>query len=335
MSWLDASYITDSHKKDELLCEASLSQEQLAVATTQNVYWWQTLADDWQGGALCSFNPDTPEFAENVREWQVANTGFEPDGIFDRRMNTLFGGQEFIPPTGTDYVLVNGEHISCNFPVVSPDEKDALVFDHGFYDEALVRPNLFVVHWDGCMDAHQCFNVLRSRKLAVQFMLDTDGTTYQGVDPGHATPWHAGRVNRRAWGVEIANPVLPERNKFCKPERPVTQMYVRGDTHKVLDFYDVQLQNLVKLLDWACTFASIPRQVPAFKGKMGDYGPPEYWKSVANSYFPPDGDKWNVRGFKGICGHYHQDNNKCDPGMYRVWQYILENLPGCQVVEVG
>jgi hypothetical protein len=336
MSWLDSSYLIDSHKKAEFICEASLSQEQLAVALTQNTYWWQSLADRWMGETLCGWEHDTAEFAECVREWQLANTDLEPDGVFDERMNQLFGGQPFVPPTGTDYILVNGEHVACDFSVVSPDEPGALVFDHGFYDTGLLTPDLFVVHWDGCMDSHQCFNVLRSRKLAVPFMLDSDSdaTIYQGVDPAKATCWHAGSVNRRAWGVEIANPVLPERNAKCKPPREITQMFVRGDTHKVLDFYPQQLKKLVKLLDWSCTYAGIPRQLPAYKGKVGDV-PSELWKSVANSYIKGPGDKWNVDGFKGIIGHYHQDNNKCDAGMYPLWQYVLENLPGCRVVEVG
>lgn len=336
MSWLDTSYITDSHKRTELLFDDSLSQEQLNTATTQNVYWWHQLADDWAGDQVSKADPDSARFADDIRQWQLSNTGFEPDGICGPKTNKAIQADVFEAPPGKDYFLINGVRVdSEGLRVVTPDEPGALVFDQGFYDAPLLDPDLFVVHWDGCMDSHQCFDVLRSRKLSVLFMEDCDATVWQGVDPAHATCWHAGRVNRRAWGVEIANPVLPERNKRCQPPRPLTKMFVRGDMHEVLDFYPVQLQGLVKLLDWVCDYTKLPRQLPAYKGKLGDFGPPEIWKSVANSYFPPTGDKWNVGGFKGICGHYHQDNNKCDPGMYTVWQYVLENLPGCRVVEVA
>jgi N-acetyl-anhydromuramyl-L-alanine amidase AmpD len=188
-----------------------------------------------------------------------------------------------------------------------------------------MTPNLFVIHWDGCTSAKQCFNVLVSRGLSVPFLLDNDATIYQTLNLSKSYGWHAGHVNPRALGVEIANPVLPERNKYCDPPRPVTTMQVRGDKHQILGFYEAQLAALVQLLDWCCSQYPIPRQIPAYKGKPGH---------VANSYIKGPGDVWDVMGFKGICGHFHQDDNKCDPGM-DVWSYILANLPGCTVVETA
>lgn len=335
MSFLDFTYLLDSHKRAELLNDDELSQEQLNTATTQNVYWQQKLGNDWVGSQASGSPVGSPEFAEDIRQWQLSNTGFEPDGICGPKTNKAIQADVFEAPPGKDYFLISGIKVdSEGLRVVTPDEPGALVFEQGFYHEPLLQPDLFVVHWDGCMDSHQCFDVLCSRKLSVLFMEDCDATIWQSVDPAYATCWHAGRVNRRAWGVEIANPVLPERNKRCQPARPLTKMYVRGDMHEILDFYPIQLEGLVKLLDFSCHQTGLPRQLPAYKGQLGVLGPEEQWKLVANSYFPPTGDKWNVGGFKGICGHYHQDNNKCDPGMYQVWQYILENLPGCQVVEV-
>ncbi len=63
----------------------------------------------------------------------------------------------------------------------------------------------FVIHYDVCGTSKRCFKVLHDeRGLAVQFMLDLDGTIYQTLDLKEGA-WHATKANGRSVGIEIAN----------------------------------------------------------------------------------------------------------------------------------
>ncbi|MDP2138913.1 MAG: peptidoglycan recognition family protein, partial [Candidatus Didemnitutus sp.] len=63
----------------------------------------------------------------------------------------------------------------------------------------------FVLHYDVCGIAKQCFNVLHDhRGLSVHFMLDLDGTIYQTLDLKERA-YHATTSNHRSVGIEIAN----------------------------------------------------------------------------------------------------------------------------------
>jgi hypothetical protein len=300
----------------------TLTPDQIQYACKRNPYWQRELASQWAGGLVSKEMVNSPLFAEDIYQFQKEQ-GLTMDGICGPRTNAAAAEVPYEPPVGTEYILVNGQKLTCDFPVISPDEPGALVFTDGFYPEPLLMPTLFVLHWDGCLSSRSCFDVLCGRDLSVLFMLDKDGTTYQGVDPAKATCWHAGTVNRWAWGVEICNPVYPKYQNTAYP-RPLSTMQVRGDNSKILGFYPIQVQNAVKLCHWVCNYAGIPKQLPAQMGKPAD---------VYNSYFAPQPptNKWDIHGFKGVAGHFHQDNNKCDPGM-ELWYALIES--GFAVVEV-
>lgn len=298
----------------------TLTPEQVAYAIQRNPYWMSELGSQWAGGLISEHDVGTPQFAEDVYQFQKTNH-LGTDGICGPETNVLAAGGNYEPPVGTEYVLVNGQHETCDFKVVSPDEVGAMVFAHGFYSDPLLTPTLFVLHWDACTSSRQCYDVLCARNLSVQFMLDTDGTVYQGLDPAKGTCWHAGSVNRRAWGVEICDPVYLKYQNPKHP-RPVSTMQVRGDKSKILGFYPEQIEATVKLCHWVCNYTGIPKQLPALKGKPG---------VVYNSYLRGPGVKWNVNGFTGVCGHFHQDDNKCDPGM-ELWDALVAS--GFSIVEV-
>ena len=335
MSWLDSSYFTDPVKRESLVTDDYLSPDQITTATVQNPRWQQKLGSNWQGHKISQFadHPESVQFAEDVRGWQLSNTGWEPDGVLGPQTNEAIRGDVFMAPAGKDYFLIDNVYLTSEgLRVVTPEEPGALITDH-VYATGNTSPDLFVVHWDGCMNSHSCHDVLEARKLSVTFMLDEDGTVFQEINPARQIAWHAGTVNRRSWGVEVANPVLPERNSRCDHPRPLTTMKVRGDTHSILGFQPIQLEALAGLIDWSCDYTKIPRQVPCYKGQIGVLPPAESWQRVANSYIKGPGDHWNVNNFKGICGHYHQSDTKCDPGM-DVFGFLIDRL-GLKVVEVG
>lgn len=300
----------------------TLTPDQVGYAIQRNPYWQSELGSQWAGSVLSAEPVASPEFAEAVYAFQVANNLSE-DGICGPDTNAVAAGSEYVPPEGTEYVLIDGKHVTCDFKVVSPDEPGAMVFTKGFYPDPLVKPTLFVVHWDAAESSRSCYDILCSRKLSVQFMLDTDGTVYQGIDPVNGTCWHAGTVNRWAWGVEICNPVYLKYQDPKHP-RPVTTLGVRGDNSKILGFYPEQVAAAVKLCHWVCDYAGIPKQLPALKGKPG---------VVYNSYFAPapPTNRWDVHGFSGVCAHYHQDNLKIDEGLL-LWDALVDS--GFVIVEI-
>lgn len=304
---------------NEAAGKLTLTPAQVQYAVQRNPYWQQDLGSQWAGGLISTQSVDSPLFAEDVYAFQLASQ-LDTDGICGPETNAKAAGGEYVPPTGTEYLLISGKQVPCNFKVVSPDEEGAMVFTKNFYPNPLLTPTLFVLHWDGCKSSRSCYEVLLQRGLSVQFMLDADGTVYQAIDPADGICWHAGSVNRRSWGVEICDPVYLNRQDASHP-RPVTTMGVRGDKTKILGFYPEQIEAVVKLCHWVCEYAGIPKQLPSHKGGVGVYP----------SYIQGPGDKWQVNGFQGICGHFHQDDNKVDCGM-DLWQPLIDS--GFTVVEV-
>jgi hypothetical protein len=297
-----------------------MTPEQLECATQRNPYWQQRLGDQWAGDAISALAVDSAEFAEDVYVFQETN-GLGADGICGPETNARAAYKEYQPPAGTEYILINDRPIPCDFRVVSPDEAGALVFTKGYYSDPLLNPALFVLHWDAATSSRSCYDILCARNLSVQFMLDTDGMVYQGLDPAKGTCLHAGQVNRRSWGVEICNPVYLKYQNKNHP-RPISTMQVRGDKSQILGFYPEQVEAVVKLCHWVCEQTSIPKQLPAKKGQPG---------KVYNSYIQGPGDKWLVNGFTGVCAHFHQNDDKCDPGM-ELWDALIAS--GFAIVEV-
>lgn len=248
------------------------------------------------------------EFAERVAAFQVEHGALTADGILGPKTWEELQGRTWHPPV-REYLIAGGQRIAVPFPVVTWLEPGGLSFygKRGWAkrrDPTGERVNLFVLHWDGCTSAHQCFHVLLDRGLSVQLLLDGDGTVYQALDLAEARAWHAGRANERSIGVEIQNPVRLHRNKWQKPPREVvTESRVHGrGTYEHLDFYDVQKKRTVELAEFLCERFGIPRALPT----KGD--------NVVKGLAPA--------GFKGVCGHYHLSKTKPDPGL-SLWPGLL------------
>lgn len=249
----------------------------------------------------------SPAFAQAVADFQE-NMSLVPDGVVGPKTASALGAGRAQAPNPVDYLVVNGQQIKVDFPVVHWDDPLGL----SFYGDELAgtwRPrvdpkhvDLFVLHWDGCTSSHQCYQVLLERKLSVHLMLDADGTVYQALDLGSAKAFHAGDVNERSVGVEICNPVEQARNRYCNPPRPIIiDAGVNGaGGHAHLDFYDVQKERVVQLADAMSTIFGIPKRLPRVPGG-----------AIARMALA-DGD---LTSFHGTAGHYHVTDNKDDPGM--------------------
>ena len=202
----------------------------------------------------------------------------------------------------------------------------------------------FVIHYDVCGTSGRCFDVLRKRGLAVQFMLDLDGTIYQTVDLKECA-YHATKANDRSIGIEIANmgayptngseksplskwykkvdgetvitiptgsivPTHPDTAPPLKPSRPdLVVGKVQGQELAMYDLTPQQYAALAKLTTGLCaTFPKIHQDVP---------------RDVDGKVLSHTLDKAAYDKYNGILGHFHVQDNKTDPGPAFQWDKII------------
>jgi len=164
--------------------------------------------------------------------------------------------------------------------------------------------NMFVNHWDVCLNSEYCAKVLNKRGVSVHFCIDNDGTIYQLMDMNHAA-WHASsrRANHASLGVEISNAYYPKYQSWYKRhgfgERPLVEGAECHGTKMdpFMDFYPVQ-KDALKALWKACHEATgIPYKCPL--DKSGNTSTTVN-SSVASGRF------------KGFVSHYHVTKKKID-----------------------
>ena len=184
------------------------------------------------------------------------------------------------------------------------DDEIAYVRKEGWSKEFLLQNvDQFVYHYDVDGTSEQCFKTLKLRHLAVQFMLDLDGTIYQTMDLQEEAP-HATKANGRSVGIEIANPgarpgnaeplkewykkgadgettiTIPAKfgdarirtkNFIGHPSRPdLIAGVVQGNTYQQYDFTPQQYESLIKLTATLCTvFPKITCDYPRLKAELG------------------------------------------------------------------
>ncbi|MEI8214112.1 MAG: N-acetylmuramoyl-L-alanine amidase [Planctomycetota bacterium] len=205
----------------------------------------------------------------------------------------------------------------------------------------------FVLHFDVCGTAAQCFYILHDRRgLSVHFLLDVDGTIYQTLDLKERA-WHATKSNDRSIGIEIANiGAYPINEK----EDALAAWYQSDTDGKTF----LTFPNYVRGASQFRERLLRPRRNNPIRGKIGDaqyrqydYTPQQYAALIRLSaalcdIFPnlrpeaprmPDGkvfdrtltdEQWAT--FRGILGHYHVQPNKSDPGPAMDWDYLLEGV---------
>jgi hypothetical protein len=291
--------------------EELLTSKWLRRARRLNPYYKKRLG--WSVPAGWPDDVGSVRFARRVADFQREHGEISVDGVLGPKTREAFRGLTFEPPAG-EYLIVAGERVRIPFPVVTWDEPGGLSF-YGCKgwrrrrDPSGRHVSLLVLHWDGCTSSHQCFNVLLSRGLSVQLMLDGDGTFYQALDLAEARAWHAGKANERSVGLEVQNQVRLHRNRWQKSPRPVItepRVHRRG-TWEHLDFHNIQKRRAVELAEVLCERFASPRALPVREN--------EVLKRIA----PP--------GFRGVCGHYHLSLNKIDPGL-SLWPGLVAAFSG-------
>lgn len=280
-------------------------------------------------------DPDeSPEsdIAVVVHKFQVKNDLVE-DGVLGPKTQSSVLGEEWKKPSGDNFFLFDGTALECSsdLEIITPDHPEGLDLraesDKGWSERSPVPVNLFVSHWDGMYTSHGCFNVLVDRGTGMHFAIDWDGTVYQFLDLKWKA-WGQGRVNSRSIGVEIANPVKPERNdKFGTGKRDLVpiEVYSSGNPGaKVLGFNKAQIRAHNLLVEEMCRLFKIPKQLPAWDPEV-DKG--EMPKDGVSRGVMPGGQRSNDRirrgEFAGVCGHYHVTYRKQDPGV-QLWKPLRD-----------
>ena len=203
----------------------------------------------------------------------------------------------------------------------------------------------FVIHYDVCGTSKRCFEVLHDKRgLAVQFMLDLDGTIYQTLDLKECA-WHATKANDRSVGIEIANmgavprretgehfakwyrkeggetvltipggvekSGLRDKSAPLKPSRPdLVAGPIHGKTYEQYDLTPQQYDSLIKLT------AALHRTFPKIKL---DYPRGPDGKLYATNLSDDVYDH-----YEGVLGHFHVQANKQDPGPAFQWDKVIE-----------
>jgi len=192
--------------------------------------------------------------------------------------------------------------------VVLWDEPNGLGCKSGTYSNYAGKPDrapsFFVNHWDVCLSAESCANVLWRRGISVHFCIDNDGTIYQLLDTQHAA-WQAGgrTWNHKSIGVEISNAYYMKYQDWYVDhgfgERPVTTdaRCHNSTLGEHLDFYPVQLEALKALWIAIHNATGIPLECP----------------TDSNGELVATVDKQCERGsFEGFINHYNLTKRKID-----------------------
>lgn len=179
------------------------------------------------------------------------------------------------------------------------------------YNKRRVQPiDLMVWHWTGGeQDPIAMAEVLRARKLGVEFSVSRSGTIYQFCDPQEVDTADAGYVNSRSIGCEIVcygyRSVWDLRHAFGVPklgqDREMYSAVTHGKQVETAKFYPVQVHAALALAEVvSAAIPTVRRQVPS---------------PAANMMTPAQ-----IFTFSGHIGHFHLTDKKRDCGPYLIDQ---------------
>lgn len=255
------------------------------------------------------------DLVKAIRKWQKER-GITADGmcgpsthrrIYNERLADIDDYEPHVAKEKKENFIVHqGNFIPIEWPkVVLWSEDGGLKINKAYTPYFKKRKiNMFINHWDVCLDSTTCAKVLNRRGISVHFCIDNDGTIYQLLDTNHAA-WHASsrKVNHKSIGVEIANAYYPKYQSWYKRkgfgERPMVEnAIVHGKKlEPFTDFYPVQIKALQALWKALNEGIGIPLECPL--------------DSSGNTSTTTD-KKVQSGTFKGFASHYHVTKKKID-----------------------
>lgn len=175
------------------------------------------------------------------------------------------------------------------------------------------RVDQAVIHLDGTRDSRGCFQVLVQRQLSTHIMIDWDGTVYQPLDLADVA-WHAPPTNFNSVGIDLNNPVRPERIRDRPDQQAARGLFsgrVNGGNVAGLGYTSAQYESLIAVL------VGLQQIFPKIKARapIGEDG-----RVLRNKLVNPS--------FAGVVGHLHLSANKWDPGPGFDWERVLIGIRG-------
>jgi len=186
-----------------------------------------------------------------------------------------------------------------------------------------------MLHADKEQTSKEDFESLAKERLSCHFMIDFDGTLYQGLDTGWQA-FHGGRLNNTSLCIDLNNasadlteepdampfdpkhPRAAEMNQHPRPKPPLGR--INRQTRRTYGYTKAQYETLGSLL--RLLVAIYPRIKPDF---------PRTKKGQLRRRIAPD-----VESFEGIMGHFHSHEERFDPGPGFDWAR-LERLLALEV----
>lgn len=179
------------------------------------------------------------------------------------------------------------------------------------------NPDLFVLHWTAGEGGNAgVFNVLRNRKLSVQFQCDQKGKLIQYCD-AHLICGHSGKFNPRSIGIEISNVGTGKINPKFPRQRYKGE--INGRTVYIAEFYPIQIKVVADLIEEVCRITGILRQIP-----VDEKG--EIW----NKTLTPK----QSAAFKGVVNHFHISSKKKDAGFDMITELKKRGFVGVDISKI-
>lgn len=270
------------------------------------------------------------KLVKNIKEFQERHE-LKQDGLCGaatfRRITLQRESWQFLhkrrvirPKTDDNYIICNGEKLAIDWKTVSiNDDKNYALPDSCYrnYEPHKRNVKMIITHFDVCLSAASCKQVLQKKGISSHFAIDNDGTIYQMVDPQHEA-WHAGKkaVNRAAIGIDISNAYYTKYQSWYRKKghgsRPVLKdVEVHGVKLKeCLGFYPKQIEAYKVLVKTLCEYYEIPLKMP-----MDSSG--KVLRAV---------DKRVLKGkYNGIANHFHVTRGKIDTANLD-WDQVLSDL---------
>ncbi|MSP90295.1 MAG: hypothetical protein EXR79_00580 [Myxococcales bacterium] len=191
--------------------------------------------------------------------------------------------------------------------------------------------DMMVIHTDITTSSRECFRILKMRGFSTHFMIDWDGTIYQGVDPVmmalHAASELRGNVNKFSIGLDMNCPQsnFAQSVDAVDPAKVgIADQFAQGGQRRMSDvveingvpwrswgFTDAQYDALIKLLrELNVHFPKLLLAAPV--DERGEI----IWQ------VPKELDTSKI----GLYGHMHLTPQKFDPGPGFDWARLLQGL---------
>tara|TARA_R110002110_G_scaffold151332_6_gene343470 strand:+ start:28 stop:879 length:852 start_codon:yes stop_codon:yes gene_type:complete len=235
---------------------------------------------------------------KQIKDFQ-AECDLKQDGMVGpmtfRRLVSLREAQEELVENS---LLVNGAHVPIKWDKVKID-----LLGSKCYRKSRKRrvPKKIVTHWDVCLSADSCRNVLEKRGISTHFVIDNDGTIVQLVDTNDIA-WHASGANNYSVGIDLSNAYYTKYQRVYEKRghgpRPVIKSQCHGQTlGPHLGYYPVQIEAYKALLSFLSKHYNIPLECP-----QNDDG------TLITTVYP----EAKLDKYRGVVCHYHLTRKKID-----------------------